>query len=558
MVGKYLSEFEKLNKTTENIYDLGSSEVVIILKDGTNLTSWADVKDKKSILYVSENLSNCTKLSRKYQGMKSLKAIIAKNITSQVCDMVGMFEGCESLREVHFYNCDVSNVSDVSWMFRNCSSLEDISGLSNLDVSNVKRMMGMFYGCSALNDLNGLNDWNVSNVISMSFNLLLGEDGMFCGCSSLADLTPLANWDVSKVKDMMYMFKDCKSLRNISALADWDVSSVTTARKMFNGCESLEDISALKNWNVSSMKDMEWMFRDCISIVDVNPLIEWNVSSVENMNSMFRGCRSLVDVGGLINWDVSCVRDMSWMFRGCCSLEDISGLTNWDVSCVKTMKYMFYCCPSLADIHPLSDWDVCEVRDMQYMFQDCSIKDISPLVNWKITYNNNVLGMFDVLDSSEIDVSLIDNWEINLVTRRVLFRSVKLGKNIPQRSIDKAVSLYFEEYGEDNVLKMYNEGKYYHMDYLIGRLNEAFSKKLINRNKGLIEKTFKQRLNPIDISNVPKSIILICDVLMSNYGDKGIDYCMEMFKSKYPMKIDDSDLVHAVLVSKFCENDLNN
>ena len=45
---------------------------------------------------------------------------------------------------------------------------------------------------------------------------------------------------------------------------------------------------------------------------------------------------------------------------------------------------------------------------------------------------------------------------------------------------------------------------------------------------------------------------------MSNYGDKGIDYCMEMFKSKYPMKIDDSDLVHAVLVSKFCENDLNN
>ena len=45
---------------------------------------------------------------------------------------------------------------------------------------------------------------------------------------------------------------------------------------------------------------------------------------------------------------------------------------------------------------------------------------------------------------------------------------------------------------------------------------------------------------------------------MHFYGDKGIDYCMEMFKSKYPMKIDDSDLVHAVLVSKFCENDLNN
>ena len=47
MTSRYLKEFEKLNKTTKSIHDLGDFKVLIILKDGTNLTDWKDVKDKK-------------------------------------------------------------------------------------------------------------------------------------------------------------------------------------------------------------------------------------------------------------------------------------------------------------------------------------------------------------------------------------------------------------------------------------------------------------------------------------------------------------------------------
>ena len=46
MTSKYLKEFEELNTTTDSIYDLGDYEVLIILKDGTNLTSWDDVSKK--------------------------------------------------------------------------------------------------------------------------------------------------------------------------------------------------------------------------------------------------------------------------------------------------------------------------------------------------------------------------------------------------------------------------------------------------------------------------------------------------------------------------------
>ena len=50
LTSEYLKEFESLNITTESIFDLGKHNVLIILEDGTNLTDWADVKNKKDII----------------------------------------------------------------------------------------------------------------------------------------------------------------------------------------------------------------------------------------------------------------------------------------------------------------------------------------------------------------------------------------------------------------------------------------------------------------------------------------------------------------------------
>lgn len=40
MAAKHLSKFEELNTTTDSIHELGKYPVLIILEDGTNLTSW--------------------------------------------------------------------------------------------------------------------------------------------------------------------------------------------------------------------------------------------------------------------------------------------------------------------------------------------------------------------------------------------------------------------------------------------------------------------------------------------------------------------------------------
>ena len=262
----HLEEFERLNTTTDSIYDLGEYEVLIILKDGTNLTSWADVEWKHSftkynddVLYVSEDLSKFSDLSAKYSGLNELKAIVATGVTN--------------------------NVSNIFSMFYNCRSLEDISSLNDWDTSRVTTMEYMFLGCKSLEDISSLSNWDTSQITEMG--------GLFDGCESLEDISCLSNWDTSKVKGMYGMFDGCESLEDISCLSNWDTSKVKMMRQMFRNCVSLEDISALSNWNISKVRDMRDMFKDCINLKDASCLNDWDTSKVKEMEGMFQNCKNI-------------------------------------------------------------------------------------------------------------------------------------------------------------------------------------------------------------------------------------------------------------------------
>ena len=56
MIRKELREFEMLNTTTQSIYELNEFNVLIILKDGSNLTSWDFVDNMDDVIYVTEDL----------------------------------------------------------------------------------------------------------------------------------------------------------------------------------------------------------------------------------------------------------------------------------------------------------------------------------------------------------------------------------------------------------------------------------------------------------------------------------------------------------------------
>ena len=54
----------QMNETTESVFDLGEHELLIVLNDGTNLTSWDDVDDFNDVLYISEDFSGQKTFSR--------------------------------------------------------------------------------------------------------------------------------------------------------------------------------------------------------------------------------------------------------------------------------------------------------------------------------------------------------------------------------------------------------------------------------------------------------------------------------------------------------------
>jgi len=166
---------------------------------------------------------------------------------------------------------DVSQVTDMSYLFRNTSFNDDIS---NWNVSSVTTMEYMFFEASAFNQ--DIGAWDVSNVTNMS--------GMFD--SATAFNQDIGAWDVSSVTNMSGMFFQASSFNQ--DIGAWDVISVTNMSFMFLQATSFNQ--PLNFWNVSSVTDMGYMFLGAEAFnQDIG---SWDVSSVTNMYQMFYTAQS--------------------------------------------------------------------------------------------------------------------------------------------------------------------------------------------------------------------------------------------------------------------------
>ena len=148
--------------------------------------------------------------------------------------MNGAFAGLAKFTSLDLTNWTFTGVENIAELFRGCTNLREIKGISNLDVSKVSNMYGVFKGCQSLITLD-LSRWVVDNVQSMGL--------MFSQCQKLTTLIGLENWNVSKVTDMANMFNWCENLLNVDFLTNWNVNNVKNISSMFNYCRKIKEVN---------------------------------------------------------------------------------------------------------------------------------------------------------------------------------------------------------------------------------------------------------------------------------------------------------------------------
>ena len=81
--------------------------------------------------------------------------------------MSSMFENCQKLNELNLSSFNTRNVQDMSYLFKNCKYLKNLTLGNNLNTGKVKYMKETFYQCENLISLD-LRIFNTENVITMN------------------------------------------------------------------------------------------------------------------------------------------------------------------------------------------------------------------------------------------------------------------------------------------------------------------------------------------------------------------------------------------------------
>lgn len=224
------------------------------------------------------------------------------------------FAGCPNLNVTATDVPNLTQQTNLSQMFFNCSSLVGNSSFSNWNTSTITNMYGMFSRASLFNQ--NIGNWNTANVKNFS--------SMFNFATAFNQ--NLSAWVTTSGTDFSAMFKDATAFNQ--PLNSWNTSNGTNFRYVFANASSFNQ--PLNNWNTGKVTDFEYMFENAISFNQ--PIGNWDVSKVTyNAGfNMFNGASSF-------DQDIS-----TWNIK----LQNFSGnsiffgLKNAGLSCVNYNKFL--------------------------------------------------------------------------------------------------------------------------------------------------------------------------------------------------------------------------
>ncbi|WP_298311467.1 BspA family leucine-rich repeat surface protein [uncultured Aquimarina sp.] len=135
-------------------------------------------------------------------------------------DFRDSFKDCENLKLNADDTPDLSQVTELSRMFENCTNFEDLKDrMGSWDMSTIQSIESMFAGCSIFNE--DIGAWTFTN-------LLTAEAAFEEAITFNQDVS---SWDFSQVQDIEELFSGASSFDQ--DLSSWDISSVTDMTGIF-------------------------------------------------------------------------------------------------------------------------------------------------------------------------------------------------------------------------------------------------------------------------------------------------------------------------------------
>ena len=369
-------------------------------------------------------LMDCSWWFSGFKGLTTITHLEYLN-TSQVTNMQGMFQNCESLEALDLSTFNTENVTNMYGMFESCTSLKSLN-LSSFNTSKVKQMGYMFNKCESLTalDLSSFNTENISDYESMfyrckslttldlsSFNSkeILNTSCMFTSCFALKTLD-LSSFDTSKTTDMPSMFSGCSALETIYASSAFTTDNVTNDFSMFSNC------TKLKNFDLSNSGKTHAHIGEGGYFTVAPAWVRFDAAT-GTLTFQCSSAKTDADTDFFLNegsakpgWyetkaaDIKTVvfkrnfRDArpttcSLWFGFCTNLTSIEGLENLNTSDVTRMDYMFYKCGQLRALD-LSGFNTEKVKNMRDMFSNCKNLETLNLSSFKTNNLTNMSEMF--------------------------------------------------------------------------------------------------------------------------------------------------------------------
>ena len=325
-------------------------------------------------------------------------------------DMACTFYGCSSLTSLDLKSFSTAKVTNMKWMFCNCSSLKTII-VDDDKWSTASITCGdeMFKNCSVLVGGNGTTYSSAHMDYTYARVDKPGQPGYLTGKGAVETDEEIAyavfdngtltfyydkkrnfragtNYNV----DNYYSYPGWWQLNDYPNQPGWlaDKNTSDNIKKVvfdnsfsqykpvsiaawFVWCEKLSSIENITNLNTENVIYMACTFMNCKLLKSLD-LSSFNTSKVTSMNSMFYGCNALTNVE-VSNFNTVNVTDMYSLFNGCKSLK-ILDLRNFNTANVTSMNSMFSGCSTLKTIIVDEDkWSTASITNSKNMFKNCSV-----------------------------------------------------------------------------------------------------------------------------------------------------------------------------------------